>query len=495
MPRGQLLVDKILESPHLPSLPTVALEVLDLAQRPDVEIDDLAAILKQDPALASNILKTVNSSFYGQARQIATVNQAIVILGLNTVRALALAFSLVDGLASSTQSTFDYDSYWRRSLRTAAAARVLTRWEPSVDAEEAYLCGLLSRLGVLALSSVLGERYQRIFEAADGGYRGLLEAERTAIATDHAVVGQALVDRWNLPLGVCAAVRHHANPEGAPEGQRKLVRIIVTADSVADMFGDQPAGALQRYRRQCDEWFSMTEAETDMVVRATDETVHAMSQLLNVSTSDLPPAASILSRANEALTRINLQVTQESMRLASENVALASDSLTDPLTGLANRRHFDQFLAEQARIAHRHGGSVGLLMIDLDHFKQVNDTHGHVVGDLVLQAVGSALRGLIRESDLVARYGGEEFAVVLPLSDLNQTLHAAERARIAIRDAHVVSADGFPLSVTASVGVTALDGKLLEEPKAVIARADAALYAAKDGGRDQAATLPIDSAA
>ena len=491
----QRLIEEILESPQLPSLPLVALEVVELAERADVDIDLLASVLKQDPALASKILKTVNSSFYGQARTIATMNQAIVILGLNTVRALALGFSLIDGLERRSGSSFDYDSFWQRSIRVAAAARVLTKWTPSVEAEEAYLCGLLSRLGILALSSVLGARYQEVFDSAEGGYRALIWAEQSALGINHALIGEQLADHWNLPPGVSAAIRYLSEPDAAAEAQRDMVRVIATADSVADLFGEAPAAALQRYRRQCDEWFSMTGAETELVVGATDETVGSMSRLLDVSTDEIPSVASILSRANEALTRINLQVTQESVRLASENVALANDSLTDPLTGLANRRHFDQFLGEQSRIAQRYAGWVGLLMIDLDHFKVVNDRHGHPVGDLVLQAVASSLRGLMRESDLVARYGGEEFVVVMPATDLDEACVVAERARIVIRDAEVLSADGIAISVTASVGVASLDGKLLEEPDAVLARADTAVYLAKDGGRDRIATLPLGEAA
>lgn len=495
MPTDQPLIDEVLESPHLPSLPLVALEVVELAERVDVDVDSLASVLKQDPALASKILKTVNSSFYGQARSIATINQAIVILGLNTVRALALGFSLVGGFGDRSGSSFDYDAFWQRSLRVAAAARVLTGWAPGVGAEEAYLCGLLSRLGVLALSSVLGTRYQEVFDSSGGEYRSLIEAEQAALGTDHALIGEQLAEGWNLPPNVSASLRYILAPDEAPDDQREMVRVVAAADSVADLFGEAPAAALQRYRRQCDEWFSVAEAESELAVRATDETVTSMSELLDVSTEDIPSTASILSRANEALTRINLRVMQESVRLASENAELATDSMTDALTGLANRRHFDQFMAEQSRVAQRHAGWVGLLMVDLDHFKAVNDTHGHPVGDLVLQAVASALRGLLGDSDLIARYGGEEFALVMPGIDLDHACAVAERVRLVICDAEVSSADGILVSVTGSVGVTALNGKLLEEPDAALARADAALYVAKDSGRNRIATLPVDEAA
>jgi diguanylate cyclase (GGDEF)-like protein len=343
----------------------------------------------------------------------------------------------------------------------AAAARVLTKWAPS----------------------------------AESGYRALVWAEQSALVINHAVMGAQLADHWNLSPGVSAAIRYLSEPDrccrrAAGHGSR----VIATADSMADLFGGVPVAALQRYRKY-DKWFSVTEVETELVIGATDETVDSMWRLLDVSTDEIPSVTSILSRANEVLTRTNLQVTQESVRLASENVTFVNDSLTDPLTGLANRRQLDQFLGEQSRITQRYAGWVRLLMIVLDHFKVVNDTHGHPVGDLVRQAVASSLRGLMRKSDLVARYVGEEFVVVIPATDLGEACVVAERARIVIRDAEVLSADGIAISVTASVGVTSLDRKLLEEPDAMLARADAAVYLAKDGGRDRIATLPLDEAA
>jgi HD-like signal output (HDOD) protein len=117
------LLKGILASPRLPSPPAVALQVIDLVQDPAVSTIALASTIGADPALSARVLRTANSSFYAQARTIKTVNEAIVLLGLNSVRTLALGFSLVDTFRQHQVGAFDFDAFWRRSVTTAAAAR------------------------------------------------------------------------------------------------------------------------------------------------------------------------------------------------------------------------------------------------------------------------------------------------------------------------------------------------------------------------------------
>jgi len=167
---------------------------------------------------------------------------------------------------------------------------------------------------------------------------------------------------------------------------------------------------------------------------------------------------------------------------------LASMVLTDPLTGCLNRRGFDQALAREVARSERAGSDMALLAIDLDHFKNINDMHGHLVGDEVLRAVGALLIQAARAGDVVARIGGEEFAVILPDTSALGASHFADRLCDAVRSRrfHPVSPSGEPFRITTSIGVVSgtpgLDGDYVA---LFNARADVALYAAKRSGRDR----------
>lgn len=167
---------------------------------------------------------------------------------------------------------------------------------------------------------------------------------------------------------------------------------------------------------------------------------------------------------------------------------------TDPLTGVANRRVFFERLEAELARSRRHGNPLSLLMVDVDHFKSINDRHGHQVGDIVLADLARGLREALRTADVVARYGGEEFAIILPEAGIDDATRAAERVRAAITALRFPSV-AEPVRVTVSVGVACMQpGEASDE---LVYRADAALLDAKRGGRDRVtlASPPTDVAA
>ena len=169
-------------------------------------------------------------------------------------------------------------------------------------------------------------------------------------------------------------------------------------------------------------------------------------------------------------------------RRAAAETDLAQLSMTDALTGLPNRRHLDHFIAREWRRAGRTGATLAMLLIDADHFKDLNDRFGHVRGDEVLRRLADVIDGSIRRpGDLAARYGGEEFAVVMPDTDLAGARRIAELIRH--RVASLIVGDGLRLTV--SIGVAAVRPPPGATVGALIAEADAALYAAKSAGRDR----------
>jgi diguanylate cyclase (GGDEF)-like protein len=159
-------------------------------------------------------------------------------------------------------------------------------------------------------------------------------------------------------------------------------------------------------------------------------------------------------------------------------------ALTDGLTGLWNHAQFRDLADREFARTRRYGGTAALLMLDLDHFKAVNDTYGHEIGNLVLEATARHLVTMVRDTDVVARYGGEEFAVICPETNLDDAAHLAERIRQTIPQ-HVQVASHPQLRVTASIGVSATHDPRVNSVRDLVDLADQALYVGKRGGRDQ----------
>ena len=171
--------------------------------------------------------------------------------------------------------------------------------------------------------------------------------------------------------------------------------------------------------------------------------------------------------------------------------------LTDPLTGVNNRRFFDQRLLEEVARARRHALPLACLLLDIDRFKSINDAHGHQVGDRVLIETAGLMRAQLRGSDLLARYGGEEFTALLTHTDRSAALEIAERIRKAVAEHDFIIPEQDSLRVTLSIGVALLEAPgtdIQEEAARLVACADHALYAAKNGGRNRVmnyATEPV----
>ncbi len=187
-----------------------------------------------------------------------------------------------------------------------------------------------------------------------------------------------------------------------------------------------------------------------------------------------------------------LQPLANAAAIALENARLFGEvqrlAITDGLTGMYNRRHFFELAENELNRARRFRHTVSAIMLDVDHFKQVNDTYGHAVGDQVLRVLAERCRESIRDIDILGRYGGEEFAIILPATDLSGAVSMAERLRQCISDTPILTERG-DIAITTSLGVASSvqpDGDVAT----LLNRADAAMYAAKQAGRNRVATLP-----
>jgi diguanylate cyclase (GGDEF)-like protein len=199
--------------------------------------------------------------------------------------------------------------------------------------------------------------------------------------------------------------------------------------------------------------------------------------------------------AGELLARVHTALRVKTLQdeLRARNDELDRISRTDTLTGLSNRRHLEDRLAEMVSAARRHDRLLGVLVVDIDHFKPINDAHGHAAGDAVLRAVARRLRQIVRAEDAVGRWGGEEFLVLIQDATTGGVGTLAERMRAAVESLTVKLPSGDGTHVTVSIGWCLGGGgadERIDTAEAIIAHADAALHAAKAAGRNRVVSSP-----
>lgn len=210
---------------------------------------------------------------------------------------------------------------------------------------------------------------------------------------------------------------------------------------------------------------------------------HLTWQTGQIAKGDFSQRVEFLGEFSHSFNWMVEQLDAYRQRILGQNQELERLATTDPLTGVYNRRYFMDYATKEFLRSHRYSHTFSVIQMDIDHFKRINDTHGHAVGDEVLKAFTANCLEVLRESDVLGRMGGEEFSIILPETDLAGALIVAERFRQTIAELKVFVDDQI-IHFTVSIGVTNLrqDDAGLE---ALLRRADEALYLAKNGGRNK----------
>ncbi|MGH7177628.1 MAG: sensor domain-containing diguanylate cyclase [Tepidisphaeraceae bacterium] len=479
------IVQRVRQCPNLPSLPAIAMQVLDLTQKADVDIAEIARIISKDPALSSKILRTVNSSFYGRSQHVSTISHALVILGLQSVKTLVLGFSLVTNLTRNKSKGFKHIHYWKRSMFAATAARSIAAKLNIVQQEEAFLAALLMDIGMLVLDVVLGEQYGDIHSKIKS-HAELAPAETEALGITHAQAGGILAEAWKLPPLLAVPISHHHSLDEVKDpALNKLAALVAYSGRVADVFvDDEPAPAIAEVRKVALEQYKLSERDCDALLADIGKRTKEAASLFEIHIGSAVEFEAILKKANEALVEITLQSQQQASTLQQQNQQLKKQATTDALMGLFNRAHFDEFIVEAFAQAAKSRQPLSVLMLDLDKFKSVNDKYGHPAGDQVLRMFGQLLRAAARGQEVPVRYGGEEVVLVMPGASRPLASAKAETIRRAIAAKPVLHGH-VSIPVTTSIGVATYDPACpFKDPAQLLKAADLALYNAKHSGRN-----------
>jgi len=481
---------------HLPTPPAASLELVRLSRDQNAGVGDMAAALLMDAGLAAKIIATANSAIYRRDREATTVERAIGQIGVRGVVTLALAHSVTAQLPSDGKlAGLDLAQYWRRSLVSAVATRALV---PALDAE-AFLVGLLANLGKVAMARSHAGAYEALVETC-GGWPSL-DAETETFGHNALDVTAAALDTWEMPALFSAAIRKCSDGTIQDrEDSSKLAQALTVALEIA-AFAEPGAGGEQLKRvHDAVERVSLAGVDVEAFVAdlgpAVAEGASALAMPFNEQDYD-----AMLDDARAQLVDLTLQADVDRQReheraeqLEFTNRELEQQALRDSLTGLSNRLAFDQSLEQHVRLRMRepemYTKPLGVVMIDIDHFKAVNDTHGHPIGDEVLKQLGLVLQMMCRTEETVARYGGEEFVLVAPIAAPDDLMIASERIRKAVELIEVSTPNGA-LTVTASLGGACIENVVaLHDGRRVLEAADEQLYNAKNGGRNQTQVRP-----
>jgi diguanylate cyclase (GGDEF)-like protein len=490
------LIDRVTS---LPSLPTIAVRIIQEIKKESSSMGELAKIISYDPALTTKILRIANSSFYALPYKVDTLERAINIMGMEALKNIALSFVIVNGFKKQSVDKFDYELFWKRSITAAVSAEMIAK-RLGLGQEDFFVTALLMDIGVLVMYMCRPDDYMKVIDEKITSHVSTKEAERAIFTFDHADVGSEILKKWGIPDNIYLPIAYHHDNGGCPEKIKRHMEILMlAATSSAVYYSNNSTEKFTELREHLRDKLSLSDdGVRDFIDLIAEKTVDVLSTF-EMDAGDMKPYSQILEEANEELGKINFSYEQLVMELRNEkkkveslavelkgaNEKLRSLAFTDGLTGLYNHRFFQDILDREFNRVERYSRNLSLILIDIDHFKNINDTYGHPQGDVVLKAVAKMFEETIRRPDIAARYGGEEFAIVLPETNMKGAVVLAERLRKLVEDLEFPTEDTL-IKVTISLGVTTFDpsaGKKTREE--LIAAADRALYNSKGTGRNK----------
>ena len=479
-------------------LSMIALQIVHESLAPEASLPELSKLAESDAGFALRIIALVNSAALGHHRQVSDVRQAVSMVGIRGLRTLGMSLALSDMVPVGEAG----QALLGNSIRRAVSSQLLAQRLALKDVDEYFTTGLFLEVGLLARAR---DNLQGAAEVARLPARHRVMHERAAGLEDHPTAGASLASSFMLPPHMTDAVLHHHDempPAGIPSRVAWAAERLSALWEGGDPIQNRKAAIeavlalgltqddAQHCLKQLPELVIATAVAFDREI-GPQESVEALLVDVNRSLVEMTQNYESAVRRLESLVAEKEQLSRQ-LQVANEQLlALAS---TDALTGLANKRALEEALLRDLARADRDHTWLTIVISDIDFFKKVNDTYGHLTGDDVLRQVGHAFGAKLRAGDLAARYGGEEFLLILPGSNQVGGKIAAERLRRVIEGLPMIGPKG-PFNVTSSFGVASVCGPgCAGKMKELIARADTALYAAKHTGRNRVIAAVDDNA-
>ena len=494
---NQDLITRLERCRDLPTPPGVAEQIIKLSADQNSSISELAEVVSLDPALSVKVLRMANSPMYARQAKVETLEQAVMMFGWNGTLNLALSFSLVSRIDSDSINGLDYNFFWKRSVSAAVSAKHLGK-VVGIDEkkEDLFLPGLLQDIGMLALDKAIPDLYTGI-NNRQHQHKVVQQIENEKIGVDHSAVGSWLLERWNLPQRIIdlVGISHHEERYTNVGNTTPAENCIEVSNVIADCIcSDEDEKDYHYAAKVCEKLLGLdNEAFLENLEGIADE-IQDTALIFELDVGDPRLLNCIAEQAKELLLLRSMEslkaaeeLHHEAEFLESKAKRLEDSAKLDALTNIYNRGYLEEALEDEFKSSNVRNTPLAVAMLDLDHFKKINDKYGHSCGDKALVYAVDILRSCIRGTDSLFRYGGEEFVVLLPNTDDVGAESFATRIIDAFNNNNfVVEEESINIPLTASLGI-AIHGKNIkfDNWEHLLNIADYCLYASKASGRNQ----------
>lgn len=378
---------------RLPSLPRAGLRILELCQDPNVDLQELRKAIEREPALSSRVVRVANSSLFGLSREISSIDQAVIMLGLRTVKLTVLTTTLFEALPFASRSA-NLATCWRRILANAFGARLLAP-ALGLDPEEAYLAGMMQDIGILVLAISLNEKYLRLLDQStqEGAHR-LCELEQHVLSFTHAQLGGRLLEEWRFPAHITKAVARHHDAEPVPAENLELHQLLSFVERITEWM-------LHPSTRD-EQWIDSVVMPLSLSGWTIQKFVHRVDAELK-SMNDMFELRLPNDRRSE-------QLLQEMREIA--HVIGIQPALLDPQTGILHRNAVAHRLRQELSVGRRKRWFVSILLVRIAPLTRLFEAGRMEDAKRRVLEITGGLQRVVRDSDSLFRFASDTYCLL-----------------------------------------------------------------------------------